>query len=128
MAYTVDILETLKTAGNGLLSKIQIGGKVYEIKDLIAREEIGKLSVGLDAIVANLENYVKDTGIFDDDKAIKDYVDAQVGAINKFDVHVMQVGEELPTASEETMYVLYISTRSCISFRCLCRIYHCKEW
>lgn len=37
------ILNLKKVADNGLLSKIQIGGKVYEIKDLIAREEVIKL-------------------------------------------------------------------------------------
>ena len=35
MAYE-EILNAKKVADNGLLSKIQIGGKVYEIKDLIA--------------------------------------------------------------------------------------------
>lgn len=110
MAYTVDILETKKVADNGLLSKIQIGGKVYEVKDLIARENIGTLSAGLDKVAGDLAalSYVKATGQFADDVAIKSYVDAQVGAINKFDVHVMAEGENLPTASVETMYVLYL--------------------
>lgn len=110
MAYTVDILNALKVADNGLLSKINIGGKTYEIKDLIARENIGTLSAGLDAIAADLAalSYVKATGQFADDVAIKNYVDAQVGAINKFDVHVLLEGEELPVASEDTMYVLYL--------------------
>lgn len=35
-----NILDLKKVAENGLLSKIQIGGKTYEIKDLIARESI----------------------------------------------------------------------------------------
>lgn len=110
MAYTVDILNTKVTADNGLLSKIEIGGKVYEIKDLIARQNIGTLSKGLDAIAADLAalEYVKATGTFADDAAIKSYVDSQVGAINKFDVHVMAAGDELPTASADTMYVLYL--------------------
>lgn len=121
MAYTVDILNKLNVEGNGLLSKIQIGGKTYEIKDLIARQNIGTLSAGLDAIAADLAalSYIKNTGVYADDaaikaaleagdKAVKDYVDAQVGAINKFDVHVMAEGEALPTASAETMYVLYL--------------------
>ena len=110
MAYTVDILEKKKVEANGLLSKIQIGGQTYEVKDLIARENIGALSVGLDAVAADLAalSYVKATGQFADDAAIKSYVDSQVGAINKFDVHVMAAGEELPTASAETMYVLYL--------------------
>lgn len=110
MAYTVDILNAKKVADNGLLSKIQIGGKMYEIKDLIARENIGSLSVGLDKIAGDLAalSYVKATGQFADDAAIKSYVDAQVGAINKFDVHVLSDGEELPAASADTMYVLYL--------------------
>ena len=110
MAYTVDILNAKKVADNGLLSKIQIGGKMYEIKDLIARENIGSLSVGLDKIAGDLAalSYVKATGQFADDAAIKSYVDAQVGAINKFDVHVLTEGEDLPEASAETMYILYL--------------------
>jgi uncharacterized protein YjbI with pentapeptide repeats len=110
MAYTVDILNAKKVAEYGLLSKIQVGGKIYEIKDLIARENINSLSAGLDAIAGDLAalSYVKATGQFADDAAIKSYVDSQVGAINKFDVHVMLDGEALPTASAETMYVLYL--------------------
>ena len=121
MAYTVDILNVKNVADHGLLSKIKIGGKVYEIKDLIARQNIGTLSAGLDAIAADLAaiSYVKNTGVYADDaaikaaleagdKAVKEYVDAQVGAINKFDVHVMPEGEDLPAASADTMYVLYL--------------------
>ena len=110
MAYTTDILNVKKVADNGLLSKIQIGGKTYEIKDLIARENIGTLSAGLDAIAADLAalSYVKATGVFTDDAAVKSYVDAQVGAINKFDVRVLTADEALPTASADTMYVLYL--------------------
>lgn len=110
MAYTVDILNKLNVEGNGLLSKIQIGGKVYEIKDLIARNNIETLSAGLDKIAGDLAglSYVKATGQFADDTAIKNYVDSQVGAINKFDVHVMADGEELPTAGANTMYILYL--------------------
>lgn len=110
MAYTVDILNSKKVAENGLLSKIQIGGKTYEIKDLIARENIGVLSQGLDAIAADLAalSYVKATGVFADDAAVKNYVDSQVGAINKFDVRVMNSGESLPEASADTMYILYL--------------------
>ena len=120
MAYTVDILETKKVADNGLLSKIQIGGKVYEIKDLIARENIGTLSAGLDAIAADLAalSYLANTGVYANDAAVKaaieagdaamkSYVDAQVGTINKFDVAVV---DALPaeTPSAENMYILYL--------------------
>lgn len=121
MAYTVDILNKLNTEGNGLLSKIQISGKTYEIKDLIARQNIDTLSAGLDAIAADLAalSYVENTGVYADDaaikaaleagdKAVKDYVDSQVGAINKFDVHVIAEGDNLPAASADTMYILYL--------------------
>lgn len=110
MAYTVDVLNTKVTADNGLLSKIQIGGKTYEVKDVIARQNIGTLSQGLDKVAGDLAalSYVKATGQFADDAAIKSYVDAQVGAINKFDVHVMAAGEVRPEASAETMYILYL--------------------
>lgn len=107
----LDILNAKKVAENGLLSKIQIGGKVYEIKDLIARESLESLAAIVDAI-----NFVANTGVYADDAAIKaaieagdkstkEYVDAQVGAINKFDVAVV---EELPAPSAETMYILYL--------------------
>ena len=110
MAYTVDILNAKNIADNGLLSKIQIGGKTYEIKDLIARQNIGTLSAGLDKIAGDLSalSYVKYTDQFVDDKAIKSYIDSQVGAINKFDIHVMQADEALPTASADTMFILYL--------------------
>lgn len=107
----LDILNAKKVAENGLLSKIQIGGKTYEIKDLIARENIEALASIVDAI-----NYIKNTGVYADDAAIKaaieagdqankNYIDAQVGAINKFDVSVVDV---LPEASASTMYILYL--------------------
>lgn len=114
MAYTVDILNAKNIADNGLLSKIQIGGKTYEIKDLIARQNIGTLSAGLDKIAGDLSalSYVKYTDQFVDDKAIKSYIDSQVGAINKFDIHVMQADEALPTASADTMFVLYLKPES----------------
>jgi hypothetical protein len=117
----MDIINSKVNELNGLLSKIEIGGKVYEIKDLIARQGVGTLSVALDQVAADLAalSYVKATGVYADDaavkgaidaaaKAAKDYTDAQVGAINKFDVHVMQPEEVLPTAAAETMYVLYL--------------------
>ncbi len=107
----LDILNAKKVAANGLLSKIQIGGNTYEIKDLIARENIEALAGIIDAI-----KYVANTGVYADDAAIKaaieagdasmkNYVDAQVGAINKFDVAVV---DELPAPSADTMYILYL--------------------
>lgn len=120
MAYTVDIVDLKKVADNGLLSKIQIGGKIYEVKDLVARENIGSLSAGLDKIAGDLAalSFVEATGVYADDAAIKaaieagdaamkNYVDAQVGAINKFDVAIVDaLPAETPTA--ENMYILYL--------------------
>ena len=106
----IDILNSKVNEVNGLLSKIQIGGKVYEIKDLIARQNLGTLSASLDQVAADLAalKYIEATGQFASDTAIKEYVDAQVGSINKFDVHVMAAGEALPAASADTMYILYL--------------------
>lgn len=93
------ILNEKKVAANGLLSKIEIGGKVYEIKDVIAREAIDALS------------YISYTNIFANDAAIKEYVDSQVGSINKFDVVIGTAGENGEpnvAASAETMYKIYL--------------------
>lgn len=96
-----NVVDELKNAGNGLLSKIQIGGKTYEVKDLVARE---KLSALRDAAMQDVAASINGEGLV---KAadVKAYVDAQVGSINKFDVAVVDV---LPTASASTMYILYL--------------------
>lgn len=51
----LEILNLKKVTDNGLLSKIQIGGKTYEIKDLIARENIETL----DGLIATLSAKVE---------------------------------------------------------------------
>lgn len=81
-----------------LLSKINIDGVLYDIKDAAARDQIAGL-------VEAAKGYMKTTGEFADDASVKAYVDAQVGAINKFDVSIV---ETLPTASAETMFILYL--------------------
>ena len=81
-----------------LLSKIQIGGVLYDLKDAYAREQIALL-------LEDAAKHMDTTGIFADDKAVKEYVDAQVGSINKFDVAVV---DAVPTASADTMYILYL--------------------
>ena len=61
-----DILNVKKVADNGLLSKIEIGGKVYEIKDLIARENINELIADLAALstdVGNVSEFGEDTNL-----------------------------------------------------------------
>lgn len=96
-----NVLDELKVAGNGLLSKIQIGGKTYEIKDLVARE---KLSALRDAALQDVAAGISGDGLI---KAadVKAYVDAQVGAINKFDVAIV---DQLPAPGADTMYILYL--------------------
>lgn len=81
-----------------LLSKINIGGILYDIKDAYAREQI-------EGLVDAAAGYMKTTGQFADDAAVKAYVDAQVGTINKFDVAIV---ETLPTANADTMFILYL--------------------
>lgn len=92
-----------------LLSKINIGGVLYDLKDAYAREQIA-------LILEDAAKHMDSTGIYADDAAVKKaiedgdkdvkaYVDAQVGSINKFDVAVV---DKLPTASADTMYILYL--------------------
>ena len=81
-----------------LLSKINIGGVLYDLKDAYAREQIALL-------LEDAAKHMDSTGIFADDAAVKAYVDAQVGAINSFEV---VVADALPAASEDTMFQLYL--------------------
>ena len=102
----LEILNAKKAEANGLLSKIQIGGKTYEVKDVIARESIESISADLAAL-----SYVQKNGVFESDTKIKEYVDAQVGSINKFDVVIGTAGDDGKpdvVASADTMYKLYL--------------------
>lgn len=95
-----------------LLSKIEIGGQVYNLKDAYAREQIAQIIEDAKKHMVYTDIYANDVAvkaaIEAGDKAVKDYVDAQVGAINKFDVKVLTDGQALPTAGADTMYVLYL--------------------
>ena len=102
----LEILNKIVTEGNGLLSKINIGNKVYELKDVVARESIEQMSADLAAI-----SHIEYTDVFESDVKIKEYVDAQVGAINKFDVVIGVAGDDGKpnvAASADTMYKLYL--------------------
>lgn len=83
------------------LKQIKIGDNTYFLKDAAARAI-------LDTYTA-LPTYTPTTDIgatgntVATTETIKRYVDAQVGAIHKFDVTIY---ETLPTASENTMYIL----------------------
>ena len=87
--------------GTPTLKQIKIGDNVYFIKDAAARAI-------LDTYTA-LPTYTPTTDIgatgntVATTETIKRYVDAQVGAIHKFDVTIY---EELPAASADTMYIL----------------------
>ena len=79
----IDILNAKKVADNGLLSKIQIGGKVYEIKDLIARENIENLDELLEALSAKVGNVAEGQNLADIVKNIQEnaYDDTAIRAL-----------------------------------------------
>lgn len=83
------------------LKQIKIGDNVYFIKDAAARAILDTYTT--------LPTYAPTTDIgatgntVATTETIKRYVDAQVGAIHKFDVTIY---EALPTASADTMYIL----------------------
>lgn len=84
------------------LSKVEIGGQVRYLKDAAVRAILDTYG---DVVTHNVASTISDTatGAIATAKQVKDYVDAQVGSINKFDV---QIYTELPTASKDTMYIL----------------------
>ena len=83
------------------LKQIKIGDNVYFIKDAAARAILDTYTT--------LPTYAPTTDIgatgntVATTETIKRYVDAQVGAIHKFDVTIY---EKLPAASADTMYIL----------------------
>lgn len=81
----LEILNAKKVTENGLLSKIQIGGKTYEIKDLIARENVEGLSRLLDALSAKVGNVAEGQNLADIIKNIQEnaYDDTQLQAAIK---------------------------------------------
>lgn len=90
------------------LSKVKVLGSEYNLKDAEGRANLAALiaSLGNAAykdVKTTLEGIV--AGDIVDGATLKAYVDAQVGAIHKFDV---VVADTLPTASDETMYKLYL--------------------
>ena len=108
----LDILDLKKGADNGLLSKIQIGGKVYEIKDLIARENIEDLADLLDALSAKVGNVAEGQNLADiikniqenayDDTALQNAIKAlQEADLLKADK--AQVAKDIDAAVREEM-------------------------
>lgn len=92
----------------GLLSKIQVGETIYDLKDAQARTDLSTILSGhaVEALGAAAWKAVaagiSDSGLVDA-ATVKNYVDAQVGAIHNFDVTIY---ESLPEASAETMYII----------------------
>lgn len=98
------------------ISKIKLAsGDVVTIKDAKGRDDLLTL-LGEHALAAlgTAAWYAADTAVADGNTgiattaAVKSYVDAQVGSIHKFDVVVLKESEELPTASEDEMYKIYL--------------------
>lgn len=94
------------------LSKVQIGGQTYNLKDEQLVTLVGGLTpyenitaLGAAAwLPVSASVTAGATGVVTSDK-IKEYVDAQVATIHNFDVVVV---DELPAAAESTMYKLYL--------------------
>ena len=79
-----------------VLSKLQIDNVLYSLKDAEARAEITKLLGELKAAAYKevVESVTGSTNL-PTDAAVKAYVDAQVGSINKFDVVIGEKGKFL---------------------------------
>ena len=102
---------------NALLSKIKVGGVIYDLKDAAAREELATLlgghaveALGAAAWKAVAEN-ISGEGLVDA-SVVKAYVDSQVGQIHSFDVVIDSDGTAATgpsvAASAATMYKIYL--------------------
>ena len=79
----LDILNAKIVEANGLLSKIQIAGKTYEIKDLIARDNLEDVAALLDALSAKVGNVAEGQNLADIIKNIQEnaYDDTAIRAL-----------------------------------------------
>lgn len=91
------------------LSKINIGGAIYDIKDAQARAAIEQLTGGVDSLGTASEKDYADTvandGNLPTGAAIVKYVGEQIADINSFEYEVV---DALPEASADTMYTIYL--------------------
>lgn len=91
------------------LSKINIGGTIYDIKDAQARAAIEQLTGNVNSLgTAAGKNYadaVANDGTLPTGAAIVKYVGEQIADINSFEYEVV---EALPDASADTMYTIYL--------------------
>ena len=94
-----------------LLAKRGTASRWAEVNPILQQGEFGfvydtnQLKIGDGITPWNNLPYINEQQA---DQKLKEYIDAQIGAINKFDVYVMAEGEELPVASADTMYILYL--------------------
>lgn len=101
-----------------VLSKIKIAGVVYDLKDAIARSNLETLlgthalkALGSAAWVDTDSKVTEGASGVATTAAVKEYVDAQVGLINSFDVVIDKSGTSTgPSveASKDTMFKLYM--------------------
>ena len=98
---------------NKLLSVFNVGGVDYNLKDAAATQKLATLlgnhaveelgAAAWKAVAADISG----KGLVDA-STVKDYVDAQVATIPKFDVVVVADGDDLPTASADTFHKIYL--------------------
>lgn len=92
-----------------LLSKINIGGTIYDIKDAQARAAIEKLTGGVNSLGSASEKDFANEVVAGDalptNDAVIKYVGEQIADINSFEYEVV---EELPVASAKTMFKIYL--------------------
>ena len=94
------------------LSKFKIDNIVYTLKDAEGREQLAELLAALKAAAyKDVVEAVSESANLPTAAAVKAYVDAQVGSINKFDVVIDAAGTVAGpsvAAAKSTMYKLYL--------------------
>lgn len=104
---------------NALLSKIKVGGVIYDLKDAAAREELKTLlgshaieALGAAAWKAVAADVTGGGEALPTADAVKSYVTSAVGKIHNFDVVIDPDGTAASgpsvTASADTMYKIYL--------------------
>ena len=96
----IEILETIKDENTfGLLSKIEIGGKVYELKDLLARESIESLDDLVAALSTKVGNVEEGKNLADIVKNIQEnaYDDSELVAA----IEALQEADKLLANKEQ---------------------------
>lgn len=94
-----------------VLKFVKIGGVDYALKDETLRALIAGMNPEIteNSLLTAISGESVDAKKLVTNKGIKDYVDAQVGAIHAFNY---QVVETLPTPSANTMYIIYLVAES----------------